>query len=90
MLVGIEELQAALDEGEDIIFSGGACNYIDENGEKQRSTARDGINSFLNRMKILFLILRLMAVLMGENMIMTRMVQQRNLLLKNQDLISLR
>lgn len=54
LVAGINELNKLIKEGESIIFSGGACNYIDDNGDLQRNEGRDLINEKLNQLKQYF------------------------------------
>lgn len=54
LVVGIDELKALIDAGENIVFSGGASNYIDEDGNLKRNAGRDKINSKLNQLKKYF------------------------------------
>jgi hypothetical protein len=54
MLVGEAEVDQAINEGKRIVFSGGACNVIDAEGNLVRNTKRDRINAELDKRKIVF------------------------------------
>jgi hypothetical protein len=54
MLSGEKEVQDAIDSGKRIVFSGGACNYVLEDGSVARNPVRDAINDELVRRGIIF------------------------------------